>query len=167
MHLAERGLEWRIMSISIPERIAAARAGTNPTVICQVPSGWAFLCDMQFLRGYVIHTADPVVASLNDLDVEQRKVYLGDMALIGDALLEVTGAYRINYMIAGNSDPYLHAHIIPRYQTEPEQYLRGLPWSYPKEQMDVTPFNAGRDRELIQEIAAGIKKRLNQLHTGN
>jgi diadenosine tetraphosphate (Ap4A) HIT family hydrolase len=148
------------MSISIPERLAAAHAGTNPTAICQVPSGWAFLCDMQFLRGYVIHTADPVVASLNDLEPQKRIVYLKDMALIGDALLEVTGAYRINYTIAGNSDPYLHAHIIPRYLTEPEQYLKGLPWSYPKEVMDTILFDAGRDRDLIAQLARAIQKRL-------
>lgn len=145
---------------TISERIAAARAGTNPTVICRVPSGWAFLCDMQFLRGYVIHTADPAVASLNDLDPQQRAIYLKDMALIGDALLEVTGAYRINYAIAGNTDPYLHAHIVPRYMTEPEEFRKGLPWSYPKEVVDGVPFDYERDRELIQQIARAIQKRL-------
>lgn len=55
------------MSISILERIAMAHASTNSTVICRVPSGWVVLCDMQFLRGYTIHLADPLVASLNDL----------------------------------------------------------------------------------------------------
>ena len=148
------------MSGTIPERIAAAVAGTNPTVICRVPSGWAVLCDMQFLRGYIIHTAYPVVASLNDLDPQQRSIYLKDMALLGDALLEVTGAYRINYTIAGNTDPYLHAHIIPRYLSEPDQYLKGLPWSYPKEVMGTTLFDYERDRELIQQLAKAIQKRL-------
>ena len=137
-----------------------AHAGINPTVICRVPSGWAVLCDMQFLRGYVIHLADPAVASLNDLDPQQRSMYLKDMALIGDALLEVTRAYRINYTIAGNSDPYLHAHIIPRYLSEPDQYLKGLPWFYPKEVMDTTLFDYERDRELIHQIAKAIQKRL-------
>src|SRR5512144_1242223 len=96
-----------IMALTIPERIANAQAGKNPTIICKVPSGWVAMCDMQYLRGYVIHLADPVVASLNDLDAAGRQVYLLDMALIGDALMEVTGAYRINYAIAGNRDPYL------------------------------------------------------------
>ena len=107
---------------TFPERIAAARAGTNPTVICRIPSGWAVLCDSQFLRGYSILLADPPVATLNDLSREQRIVYLNDMALIGDALLEVTGAYRINYAVLGNTDPFLHAHIVPRYMTEPEEF---------------------------------------------
>ena len=147
------------MSIPIPERIAMAHAGTNPAVICQVPSGWAVLCDMQFLRGYIVHLADPVVASLNELGQEQRSIYLNDMALIGDALLEVVRATRINYAIAGNTDPYLHAHIVPRYLSEPENLRKGLPWFYPKEVMDTTLFDYERDKELIAKLAEAIKVR--------
>jgi diadenosine tetraphosphate (Ap4A) HIT family hydrolase len=148
------------MPLSIPERIALAHAGANPTIICRVPSGWAAMCDMQYLRGYVIHLADPAVASLNDLDAQGRRLYLLDMTRIGDALLEATGAYRINYAIAGNRDPYLHAHIIPRYLDEPEQYRTGQPWSYPRDVMDARPFEAERDRELMEAIKAAIQKRL-------
>ena len=90
------------MSTLIHQRVAAARAGTNPTVICQMPSGWVVLCDVQFLRGYSILLPDPVVPDLNSLDREQRAQYLLDMVTIGDALLEVTGAFRINYEILGN-----------------------------------------------------------------
>ena len=57
------------MTMPIPERIAAARAGNNSAVICRVPSGWAVMCDMQFLRGYTILLADPPVVSINDLMV--------------------------------------------------------------------------------------------------
>jgi diadenosine tetraphosphate (Ap4A) HIT family hydrolase len=148
------------VTITIPERIEAARAGTNPTVICRVPSGWVVLCDMQFLRGYCILLADPVVTSLNDLNQEQRAQYLCDMALVGDALMEVTGAYRINYGIMGNSDPYLHAHIVPRFASEPEEYLHGLPWSYPKCVLDENKFDYERDEELIQQLARAIQSRL-------
>ncbi len=148
------------MSLSIPERLAKAREGTNPTIICQVPSGWAALSDMQFLRGYIIHTADPVVASLNELSLEGRNRYLNDMALIGDALIDVTGAYRINYFIAGNTDPFLHAHILPRYLSEPEQYRKGLPWSYPREVIEAIPFNLERDRGLIRQLKEAIQRRL-------
>ena len=147
------------MTTIIHQRVAAARAGTNPTVVCRVPSGWVVLADMQYLRGYCILLADPVVESLNDLNQDQRAQYLGDMTRVGDALLEVTGAYRINYGVLGNSDPALHAHIIPRYASEPDEYRRDLPWSYPNEVMNATQFNYQRDRELIQQLAAAIQKR--------
>lgn len=148
------------MTITIDQRVAAARSGTNYTVVCRVPSGWVVLCDMQFLRGYCILLADPVVESLNALNGPQRTQYLCDMTLVGDALLVVTGAYRINYAIFGNTDPALHAHIVPRYAAEPEQYRKGPPWSYPKDVVDTTMFDYERDRALIQEIALAIQKRL-------
>ncbi len=148
------------MTPTIVERVAQARAGTHPALICQVSTGWVVLCDMQYLRGYCILLADPVVTSLNDLNRSQRAEYLCDMALVGDALMEVTGAYRINYAIAGNSDPYLHAHIIPRYRSEPESYRTRHPWSYPDSTMHATLFDVERDQGLIRQIKQSIEKRL-------
>jgi diadenosine tetraphosphate (Ap4A) HIT family hydrolase len=148
------------MTTLIHQRVETARAGTNPTVICRVPSGWVMLCDMQFLRGYCILNPDPVVPDLNALNRQQRADYLCDMALVGDALMDVTGAYRINYAICGNSEPALHAHIVPRYMTEPAQLRKGLPWSYSQELMDATPFDYERDKALIEQIAWAIQKRL-------
>ena len=55
------------MFSSIRERVAAARAGANPTIICRMPSGWLALGDRQFLPGYCFLLPDPVVDSLNDL----------------------------------------------------------------------------------------------------
>ena len=148
------------MPVSIPERVETAREGTNPTVICRVPSGWVVLCDMQFLPGYCILLPDPVVFSLNDLSRDKRSEYLCDMATVGDALLEVTGAYRINYAIAGNTDPYLHAHIVPRYLTEPDVLRKGLPWSHPQNEIDSLKFNYDHDRPLIEKLSQAIEKRL-------
>lgn len=146
--------------MTVSKQIEAARAGLEPARICQVPSGWVVLCTMQYLRGYCILLADPVVPSLNDLTRQQRADYLWDMSIVGDALLEVTGAYRINYAILGNSDPVLHAHIVPRYLTEPDEFRLQTPWSYPQEIMDTTSFDYDRDRELMLKINKAIKKRL-------
>ena len=148
--------------MSIDRQVQAARAGTEPALICQVPSGWVVLCALQFLRGYSILMPDPVVPSLNDLSRSLRTQYLCDMALIGDALLEATGADRINYAILGNSDPVLHAHIVPRYRDEPDKLLNDPPWAYPSEIVDATKFEYQRDRELMQRIAVAIQARLRQ-----
>ena len=146
--------------MSISKQVEAARAGVKPDLICQVPSGWVVLCTMQYLRGYCIHLPDPVVPSLNNLTRQQRASYLYDMSLVGDALLEVTGAYRINYAILGNSDPFLHAHIVPRYLSEPDEYRLNTPWSYPREVKDSRLFDYDRDKALIFEIRDAIRKRL-------
>jgi diadenosine tetraphosphate (Ap4A) HIT family hydrolase len=78
-----------------------------------MPSGWAVIGDQQFIPGYSLLLPNPVATDLNALTGEQRNQYLSDMVLIGDALLEVTDAYRINYEILGNTEPALHAHIFP------------------------------------------------------
>src|SRR5512136_575391 len=114
----------------ITERVAQARAGTNDTVICRVKSGWAVIGDVQFLPGYCLLLPDPVVPSLNDLTEQDRSRFLIDMVRIGDAILKVTGATRINYEILGNSEPELHAHIFPRYDHEPEERRRMPVWFY-------------------------------------
>jgi diadenosine tetraphosphate (Ap4A) HIT family hydrolase len=146
--------------MNIHQQVESARTGTESALICQMPSGWAVLCNMQYLPGYCILLPDPVVPSLNALAREQRSAYLYDMSIVGDALLEVTDAFRINYAIMGNSDPALHAHIVPRYMSEPEHIRKHLPWSYPQAFMDERLFDYERDQELMTNLAEAIKKRL-------
>ena len=148
------------MTTAIHRQVEAARKGTAPDLICRVPSGWVVLSDMQFLPGYCILLPDPVVASINDLERSQRANYLCDMAMVGDALMEVTGAYRINYAIFGNSEPALHAHIVPRYLSEPDQLRHGPPWAYTPDVIDAHKFDLERDRFLMKQIANAIIKRL-------
>jgi diadenosine tetraphosphate (Ap4A) HIT family hydrolase len=147
------------MPTLIHRRVEAARAGTNPTVICRMPSGWAVLGDSQFLRGYSLLLADPVVPDLNALGSEERTRYLADMTILGDALLEVTGAYRINYEILGNLDPALHAHVFPRYTTEPESMRKGPAFLYGDLCRSV-PFDPDRDKGLLTAIADSVRQRL-------
>ena len=144
----------------IHQRVEAARAGTNPTVICRVPSGWAVLGDFQYLRGYSILLADPVVPDLNALDEKGRSRFLLDMASLGDALLEVAGAYLINYEILGNTDHALHAHVFPRYLTEPDDRRSGPAWFYDRSYRESVKFDLERDRELMQQLARAIQRRI-------
>ncbi|MEE1923386.1 HIT domain-containing protein [Pseudomonas sp. 148P] len=114
----------------ITERVELARRGANDKVICRMPSGWAVMGDVQFLEGYCLLLPDPVVPSLNDLTIEARATYLLDMARLGDALLQATGALRVNYEILGNSEPELHCHVFPRYASEPEGKRKMPVWFY-------------------------------------
>jgi diadenosine tetraphosphate (Ap4A) HIT family hydrolase len=112
---------------------------------------------MQFLRGYCILMPDPIVQSLNNLNRQGRATFLDDMAIVGDALQAVTDAYRINYAIMGNADQVLHAHIVPRYLTEPDEMRSGTPWSYPQETMDTILFDFERDKDLIIQLGLTIR----------
>jgi diadenosine tetraphosphate (Ap4A) HIT family hydrolase len=137
--------------------VEAARQGMNPTVICRVKSGWVVLGDVQFLPGYSLLLPDPVVADLNALAMSDRLNFLQDMTILGDALLAVTGAARINYEILGNSEAALHAHVFPRYTTEPEDKRQKPVWFY--DWKSAVEFNLERDRQLMDEIAEAIGQR--------
>lgn len=39
---------------------------------------------------------------------------------------------RVNIEILGNTEPYLHTHIFPRYGWEPEELRRRPVWLYPE-----------------------------------
>jgi diadenosine tetraphosphate (Ap4A) HIT family hydrolase len=138
----------------IADRVELARRGANDTVICRLPSGWAVLGDVQVLPGWCLLLADPVVRRLNDLDEARRAQFLRDMVRIGDALLAVTSAERINYEILGNSEPELHAHVIPRYASEPPERRRLPAWFYDWDA--ARRYDAGIDAGLREALRAAL-----------
>jgi diadenosine tetraphosphate (Ap4A) HIT family hydrolase len=114
----------------IHRQVAAARDGRDPRVSARLFSGWVVFGEHQFVKGYVLLLPDPVVPSLNSLAAKERAQFLSDMARLGDALLKVTGAARINYAILGNQEPALHAHVMPRYSDEPSALRAAHPFAY-------------------------------------
>ncbi|WP_353579867.1 HIT family protein [Bacillus sp. J37] len=112
------------------DRFRAIERGENPLVIAKMKSGYAVIGDTQFLPGYCVLLAYPKVDTLNDLTIEQRGDYLVDMSLIGDAIQSVCNPRRLNYSMYGNSDAFLHAHIFPRYEWEPEDKKPYPVWQY-------------------------------------
>jgi diadenosine tetraphosphate (Ap4A) HIT family hydrolase len=91
-------------------------------------SGWAVLGDPQITLGYCLLLPDPVVSDLNALVGDARQQFLADMAALGDAVLEATGAERVNYEILGNVEPALHAHVIPRHAGEDSELRKKPVW---------------------------------------
>jgi len=116
------------------DRIGAAQRGENPLVMARMRSGYAVIGDYQFMPGYCVLLASPQVDHLSDLPLPARTVFLSDMSLLGEAIMRVTQPRRMNYEILGNTDAYLHAHVWPRYEWEPEAYRGGPVWRYPREQ---------------------------------
>ena len=125
---------------------------SDSSFICRMRSGSVYLSQMQFLPGYCILSAEPVVKSINDLLPDAQSNFLLDMVRIGDAIIEVTDAYLINYALMGNSHPVLHAHIVPRYLWEPENLRKGLPWDHPNTHSETTRYDEKRDGELVDKI---------------
>jgi diadenosine tetraphosphate (Ap4A) HIT family hydrolase len=147
------------VSTLIHERVALAQRGQNPTLVGRMASGWAVLGDAQLPRGYCLLLPDPVVGSINELEGAARASFLADMVTIGDALLAVTGAYRINYEIQGNGDPALHAHIFARHATEAPERRKGPVWMYDAAVRDRERFDPLVHGDLLRALADWLRAR--------
>src|SRR4029077_14263324 len=101
--------------------------------------------------------AQRVAPTLNALGARERVACVSDMSRLGDALLKVTGAVRINYAMFGNLEPALHAHVIPRYLDEPEGLRTAHPWAYDWSQAPAF------DRSANAELADSLLRELTHL----
>ncbi|MEM1422480.1 MAG: hypothetical protein AAGH64_00605 [Planctomycetota bacterium] len=110
----------RDMTRAITARVERCRSGNDPDLIARMPSGWAILGKYQPdpIVGCCMLLPDPVVPSINDLVGVDRTRFLEDFARLGDAVLEATGAERINYLVLCNIVPELHGHVVPRFASE-------------------------------------------------
>jgi diadenosine tetraphosphate (Ap4A) HIT family hydrolase len=120
-----------------------------------MPGGWAVMGDPQVLRGYCLLLPDPVVPHLNEMPLEAQSAFLADMARLGQAVLELTGAVRINYSIFGNLEPALHAHVLPRFADEPAQMRTANPWGY--DWSTARRFDADRDGALLAALRSRLQ----------
>ncbi len=144
------------MTTIIHKRVASCQQGTYPKAICKMRAGWAVLGDVQFLKGYSLLLPDPVVPHLNAMDSTHRQQFLEDMAHLGEAVMAVTDAVRINYEMLGNLEPALHAHVFPRFDTEPETLRTKPVWLY---DWDAAPaFDSNRDSPVMQAIHNYLKQ---------
>lgn len=148
------------MSTLIHQRVELAREGKNPTVLARLESGWAVIGDVQILNGYCLLLPDPVVPTLNDLSLREREIFLRDMTILGDAILAATGAARINYEILGNSEKALHAHVVPRYEAEPDQFRTGPVWFYDFSKAPRLNLESPAHQALKAKLETALKARL-------
>ena len=140
------------------DRVGSAERGENPMVLARMRSGFAVMGDTQFLPGYCVLLASPQADSLEALAPERRDLFLSDMGRLGDAVNRACSPRRVNYSIYGNTDAFLHAHVFPRYETEPGE-RRVMPvWTYPPENWrDPTlAYNEARHGDLRARIAEAL-----------
>lgn len=146
------------------DRLGAAEQGENPTVLARMRSGFVTIGDTQFLPGYCLLLASPRVGNLSDLPLSTRLEFLRDMSLLGEAIEAVCRPKRINYEIFGNTDPFLHAHVLPRYDWEPVDYLSGPASHYPREKRGARRYQFSE--ETHGELKARIGMKLLELMEG-
>ena len=141
------------------ERLTLLARGENPKLLLRMKSGFAVIGDTQFLPGYSLLLAYPEAGQLNDLHGTARDQFLRDMAALGDAVKIATGADRINYSIYGNLDPFLHAHVWPRYAWEDDANRTMPPFNYPPAVREdpVNLFDMGKHGGLMRKIREALE----------
>lgn len=137
----------------IHDRVNEARTGKNPYVICKLETCWVTVASKPLLPGHCVTFADPVVFSLNDLSEEMRMRYSRDVCRVGDALIKVTGSYRINYETLCNVAQALHSHITPRQISEPEAKRRERA-AVAYTELD---FDLEKEKAFIEAMKAALK----------
>jgi diadenosine tetraphosphate (Ap4A) HIT family hydrolase len=143
---------------AIHAMVDRCRAADYAASVIKLRSGWVVMGERQVLTGYCLLLPDPVVPHLNALPADLRGQFLSDMALVGDSLLAVTAALRINYAMFGNVEPALHAHIFPRHATEPEAARSAQPWALDWNR--APSYSDMQHGELRRRLSADIRSRL-------
>lgn len=152
------------MTNPIANRVERIKAGDDPQVLAKLPSGYAILANQQPapIRGCCMLLADPTPAHLNDLGEAERSQFLADLALLGDAVSEATGCARLNYLILCNQVPWLHGHVVPRFESEDPALFLKDPFAAYDFAAAPKADAAGPDRELH----AALRDALVRLATG-
>ncbi|MGW6916993.1 HIT family protein [Kitasatospora sp. NPDC054939] len=150
------------------DRIGTALRGTNPTVLRRLESGFAVIGDVQFLPGYSVLLADhPAVQRLSDLPRTARLAFLADMDRLGEAVERACARLdpafrRVNLEILGNTDPFLHAHVWPRFSWEPAELVGKPVWLYPSERWSEERFALGPQHDTLRAAIGAELDRLAQ-----
>ncbi|MEU5609731.1 diadenosine tetraphosphate hydrolase [Streptomyces sparsogenes] len=151
------------------DRIGAALRGENPTVLRRLESGFAVIGDVQFLPGYSVLLADePGVQRLSDLPRAKRLSFLSDMDQLGEAVERVCQRLdpdfrRVNLEILGNTDPFLHAHVWPRFEWEPAELVGKPVWLYPRDRWSDEQFKLGSQHDLVRHAIGSELDRLRSM----
>ncbi|MDX3281716.1 diadenosine tetraphosphate hydrolase [Streptomyces scabiei] len=152
--------DWRA------DRIGSALRGHNPTVLRRLTAGFAVIGDTQFLPGYcVLLVDDPAVGRLSELPARRRTAFLADMDRLGEAVERACARLdpafrRINLEILGNKDPFLHAHVWPRYEWEPPELVGRPVWLYPPERWSDERYALGPRHDALREAVGEELDRL-------
>ncbi|MGW6569804.1 diadenosine tetraphosphate hydrolase [Streptomyces sp. NPDC054975] len=152
--------DWR------KDRVGAALRGENPTVLRRLTAGFAVIGDVQFLPGYSVLLADePGAQRLSDLPRAKRLSFLSDMDQLGEAVeracRRLDPAFRrVNLEILGNKDPFLHAHVWPRFEWEPADAVGAPVWLYPRARWSDERFRLGPQHDVLREAISSELVRL-------
>ena len=124
------------------------------------------MVDVQWLPGYCVLLADnPSAQRLSDLPRPARLAFMASLERLGEAVEQACRLHdhlfrRVNLEILGNTDPFLHAHVWPRYDWEPPELVGRPVWLYPAERWSDPATRLGPEHDALR---ASVVERLRAL----
>ncbi|WP_307976344.1 HIT family protein [uncultured Streptococcus sp.] len=122
----------------ICSRIEMIAKNQNPYFVRELRTGYVVLGDHQHFRGYTLFLGKNHITELDQLDREERNLFLSEMADVAEAVKVAFGADKMNCELLGNGDAHVHWHLFPRRSGDLGEYGhegKGPVWWYPMELM--------------------------------
>jgi diadenosine tetraphosphate (Ap4A) HIT family hydrolase len=125
------------------------KAGAFPDFIAELKSCYVILGDQQFYRGYCVLFAKLHATELYLMPADAARLLFDEMRVVAEAIAAVVKPWKMNYECLGNSEPHVHWHLLPRYETD--EMRHGPIWLRPESERKV-PLDEGDRRALIDSI---------------
>ena len=153
----EMGAEWeafarRKAGLDCPMCQEQAKKSNADTLIAELPSGRVYLKNDAAYRGYCILKFHRHAVELMELNAEERRNWVEDLARIEEAITVCCHPAKLNLAMLGNLVPHLHCHLMPRYPEDPEWGLS------PTFATDVHPELALDDYAQLRDALSRVLK---------
>ena len=132
------------------------RADAFPDFVAELESCYVILGDQQFYRGYCVLFAKLHATELYLMPADTARLLFDEMRLVAEAIAAVVKPWKMNYECLGNSEPHVHWHLLPRYETD--EMRSDAIWMRPRSERKVTLDENDR-RALIGSIRTQLALR--------
>lgn len=144
------------MSCGICAAIDRIKAGEFRDLVAELNSCYVILGDAQYYRGYCILFAKIHATELYLMPADAARALFDEMRLTAEAIAAVVKPWKMNYECLGNSEPHVHWHLFPRYETD--ELRRGPIWLRPESERKVSLDESDR-RALVASIQRELAAR--------
>lgn len=147
-----------MMNCEICKRIKLIEENKNPTVVCELETGYVVLGDHQRFYGYTLFLCKQHVREIHDLDKAFLSKHLMEMALVQEAVCHAFNADKMNVESLGNGDAHVHWHLFPRVAGDTPQ--PGPVWWIGKDEMydDKYSIDFNQIDEMKQKLRFQIER---------
>ncbi len=129
--MTEGSIPEKSESCLICDRLTLWRKGENPYFIHEFEHSIFVIGDHQFHRGYSLILLKQHVREIHELPASIQTALFQEVMLAGQAIVATFQPWKMNYACYGNSEPHVHWHLFPRYESDPDH--KRNPWVHASE----------------------------------